>query len=100
MLRKSMEKFQQWNDVHGVHLNHHVSIISRQADLFKGYIDLIQSCSVNTPEFYDGIMRLHQSIGQLAEEMKEVNDTFAEDCSDFQDILTTMQEEILASAQK
>lgn len=100
MLRKSMRKFETWNDVHGVHLNRHVSIIQRQADVFQGYIDLVQSYPVNTPEFLDGIMKLHKRVGQLAEEMKEVNDTFVEDCSSFQDVLTTMQEEILASTQR
>ena len=95
MKNNSLEEFEGWSSRHGTHMDRHVSILNRQADVFKNYLAILRTHPVNSIEFYNEILALHNLIADLLGEMEEVNIAFIQDIDDFRLMLTTLKGEIL-----
>ena len=90
----TISEYRDWAIRDAIHRDRHISILQRQSNVFSRYIDLCKSHPANSQEFEDELMRLHNSIISLLDEMKEVNELFSEDCSGFIHIVDTLKEEI------
>lgn len=96
----TLEKFQEWSTQNGVHLNRHIVVMQKQAQNLRAYVDLFERYPANSVEFKVEVEKLLSQIGDIATEMKEVNDSFAQDCDRFVDILNSLKQDILRVAKK
>ena len=90
-MTNTLEGFKAWSLRNSTHMDRHLSILRRQSDVFRDYVELIKSRPANSDEFLSEVMKLHQRVNLLVEEMKETNDSFVDDCNDFQVVLCDLK---------
>lgn len=90
----SLEKFEEWCDRNHTHLERQLYVMRKQALNIGRYVELFRTYPANSPEFKVEVEKLYREIGNICDEIREVDGILAEDYGSFVDVLTMMQEEL------